>query len=156
MTMPGLKRLCDFFAVDRTLKKTKDDVVDTLLDFLGAPNKNKVSGRAKASKKGKKKTKKSSADDDDEEDEDDEEENEDDDGYDDVDDDMILEDENGKPNGGTLPHNDQLRKWVRAYVRCFHVSKLTVNHALEIGSEKFGIDLTPKKADLKKILIDEL
>jgi 5'-3' exonuclease len=189
MTVPGLKKLCDFFAIDRHLTQSKEALVDKLLDFLGAPNKNKLKGggvisidKTKASsssssskksksstsknKKSKKQTKNKDKEEDDEEvdevekDEDEEEEEEEDNKdeevdqeYDDVDDDKIKIDSNETPQ---LPNSDTLRKWVRAYVRCFHETKLTVNHALEIGSEKFGINLLPKKAELKKLLIEEL
>ena len=171
MTIQGLKRLCDFFAVDRTLTTTKDALVDKLLDFLGAPQKNKVKdssataetktsknkGKSKPTKRAKTEKKGKEEENDEEEEEEEEEDNndnaeDDDDGYDDVDDDKL---QNGDTEG-ELPSKETLRKWVRAYVRCFHQTKLTVNHALEVGTEKFGVDLLPMKADLKKLLIEEL
>jgi uncharacterized Ntn-hydrolase superfamily protein len=170
MTIQGLKKLCDFFVVDRYLTSTKDGLVDKLLDFLGAPQKDKVkdgsgkpssaatsatknTNKSKSAKRAK--TEKNKKEDDDVEDEEEEKETNDDaedDDYDDVDDDKL---QNGDADGA-LPSKEKLRKWVRAYVRCFHETKLTVNHALEIGSEKFGVDLLPMKADLKKLLIEEL
>ena len=158
-TIQGLKKLCDFFAIERYLTTTKDALVDKLLDFLGAPQKDKVvngSGKvaseptkSKTTKRAK--TKKTTKDeDDDEEEEKDTNDDVEDDGYDDVDDDKLKNEE------VALPSQEKLRKWVRAYVRCFHEVKLTVNHALEVGSEKFGVDLLPMKANLKKLLIEEL
>jgi molecular chaperone GrpE (heat shock protein) len=160
--------------VDRFHTTSKDGLVDKLLDFLGAPQKNKIKGVSgkvtssststtkksttkkskptKRAKTGKKNDEEEDDEDGEEEEEDDENANDDDDGYDDVDDDKL---QNGDADG-ELPTKEKLRKWVRAYVRCFHETKLTVNHALEIGSEKFGIDLLPMKADLKKLLIEEL
>ena len=174
MTIQALKKVCDFFMVDRFHTTSKDGLVDKLLDFLGAPQKNKVKGKvtssststtkksatkkSKPTKRAKTGKKNDEEEDDDEEEEKDEEEqddenaNDNDDGYDDVDDDKL---QNGDADN-ELPTKEKLRKWVRAYVRCFHETKLTVNHALEIGSEKFGIDLLPMKADLKKLLIEEL
>ena len=164
--IPTLKKLCDFFMVDRALTTAKDDLVDKLLDFLGAPNKNKAKDRkrgadkkskpAKRAKKQKKNDEEENDDDDEDEEMDDEEQVDvdanDDDEYDDVDDDKL------QPNGdqGELPTKEKLRKWVRAYVRCFHETKLTVNHALVVAGEKFGVDLLPMKGDLKKLLIEEL
>lgn len=165
--------------VDRFGTSTKDGLVDKLLDFLGAPNKSllkkgTVSKSSSSSSKSKtkntktKKVKKTKNVDEDKEDNDDDEEEEaeeegNDDGdkdggdndYDDVDDDKIKIDENDD-DGPKLPSNETLRKWVRAYVRCFHQDKITVNHALEIGGDKFGINLLPKKGDLRKLLLEEL
>ena len=162
-----MKKLCDFFVIDRYLTPSKDGLVDKLLDFLGEPKKDKIknaggkhenaatkstkNSKAKPAKRAK--TEKSSKDDDDEQEEEkDANEDAEDDEYDDVDDDKLL---NGDMDGA-LPSKEKLRKWVRAYVRCFHETKLTVNHALVVGGEKFGVDLLPMKADLKKLLIEEL
>jgi hypothetical protein len=162
LMLPQLKSLCDFFGVDRRGLSSKDDVVDQLLDFLSEPSAetlvstSKKGGATKSTKKSKSKrnSSKSKKDGDADDDDDLEEEiDKDHPDYDDVDDDKLKAD-NGK--AGQMPSQDKLRKWVRAYVRCFHETKLTVNHALEVASEKFGVDLTPKKADLRKLLIDEL
>jgi hypothetical protein len=154
LTLPAIKKFCDFFMVDRYMTKSKDSLVDKLLDFLGAPEDSKLKGYkpVHSDSKKKQKTGKKNRDDEEQNEEDDEEDV--DNEYDDVDDDK-LKDTNGD-EAVELPTNETLRKWVRAYVRCFHETKLTVNHALVVGSEKFGIDLTPKKADLKKLLIEEL
>ena len=176
-----MKKLCDFFKIDRSFTTTKDGLVDKLLDFLGAPHKNKLKGstssntntgsagkgtketksttkKTKPTKRAKTETKNNDEENEeekDEEEQDDDENANDDDDYDDVDDDK-LPNGDGTATPTTLPTKERLRKWVRAYVRCFHETKLTVNHALDIGSEKFGIDLLPMKADLKKLLIEEL
>lgn len=163
MSLPQLKSLCDFFGVDRRGALAKDDVVDRLLDFLGEPSAELLIGASgkrtrNTKKKQKKRNGKAKGEEDNEEDDLDEVVDKDDPDYDDVDDDKLKSDEptvDGKAVT-KMPTQDKLRKWVRAYVRCFHETKLTVNHALEIASEKFGVDLTPKKADLRKLLIDEL
>lgn len=149
MTIPLLKKLCDFFAIDRASCHSKDVLVDTLLDFLGEPSEDKLKGgkRAKSSSKdnGKKKGKAKTKDDDEEEPDDDEDED-----YDDVGDDKV-----DTPEGG-MPTDDRLRKWVRAYVRCHNMKTSTIKHALVIAGEKFGVDLAEQKTRLKEMLTEEM
>lgn len=57
---------------------------------------------------------------------------------------------------GTMPSDEQLRQWVRAYVRCFNLEKVTIKHALEVAAEKFGVDLASKKDTLKELLTEEM
>jgi hypothetical protein len=167
LTLPQLKSLCDFFGVDRRSVTSKDDVVDQLLDFLSEPSaetlvsstkkKGAKNAKKKKSKRNFSKAKNDGAGDSEDDDDKDDVIDKDDPDYDDVDDDKLkVEDEGTNGKSTKIPNQDKLRKWVRAYVRCFHETKLTVNHALEIASEKFGVDLTPKKAELRKLLIDEL
>jgi len=44
-----------------------------------------------------------------------------------------------------MPSNPELREWVKAFIKCFNMDKVTVKKALELGSEKFGIDLKKEK-----------
>jgi len=175
LAIPQIKAILDLLKVDRTKKVSKDDLVDLLLDFLGEPKKKFVKGGGTKSKKpasaakksGKKKTKKAakkeSGDGEEEEDEEEEEEEEEEaaddadeeekpaaavpnDDYSDIGDEKI-EDEGG------VPSDDVLRRWVRAYVRCHNMKKSTIKTALDLASDKFGVDLTEKKQRLKELLV---
>jgi DEK C terminal domain len=149
MTVPQLKKMCDFFAIDRMNCNGKDALVDVLLDFLGEPEENMLKGGAKAkgkadsssSSKKKSKAKKVEAADDDAGD------------YSDVGDDGKEE---ATTKEGELPSDEALRKWVRAYVRCHNMKQSTIKHALEIAGEKFGVDLSEKKQRLKELLTEEM
>eukprot|EP00568_Trieres_chinensis_P005106 CAMPEP_0183298668 /NCGR_PEP_ID=MMETSP0160_2-20130417/5629_1 /TAXON_ID=2839 ORGANISM="Odontella Sinensis, Strain Grunow 1884" /NCGR_SAMPLE_ID=MMETSP0160_2 /ASSEMBLY_ACC=CAM_ASM_000250 /LENGTH=56 /DNA_ID=CAMNT_0025460765 /DNA_START=32 /DNA_END=202 /DNA_ORIENTATION=- len=55
-----------------------------------------------------------------------------------------------------MPSDKALRKWVRAYVRCFNLDKATTKHAIETASDKFGVDLTEKKTRIKELLTEEM
>jgi hypothetical protein len=57
---------------------------------------------------------------------------------------------------GTVPNEKQLRQWVVAYVRCFNMEKCNIKHALEVAGDKFGVDLADKKKMLKKLLTEEM
>ena len=129
MTVPLLKKLCDVFALDRTKVNDKDSLVDLLLNFLGSPSSKPLKGKKKAgSKKKEIKAKKGSATLDDYEE--------------------IIE--------GEMPTDNQLRQWVRAYVRCFNTSKKSLKDAMEIAEEKFGVSLKSKKERMKELLTEEM
>lgn len=168
MTVPQIKMLCDFFDVDRTPgpeeKVDKDVMIDRLLDFLSAPDpqytrvyakkhkkapaKGKTSSKEKSPSTGKKKAakkgnspdkgakKKKSKEKDAESESSDEEEME-------------------EAEKGEMPSDAQLRKWVKAYVACHNMNKATLKHALEIASEKFGVDMKEKKKTIKLLLTEE-
>jgi hypothetical protein len=151
--IPALKRICDVFDVDRTKKTSKDDLIDCLLDFLGKPdieltNAKKADSktRAKSPKQAKKNKPKEEEDSEEEGSEEEEESNKESEQNDTGD-----EDEKDK-----MPSDKALRKWVRAYVACFNLEKVTTKHALETASDKFGVDLSPKKGQLKELLTDAL
>lgn len=57
---------------------------------------------------------------------------------------------------GKDPNDKQLRNWVRAYVRCFNLDKVTTKHALVTASDKFGVDLASKKSRIKELLTEEM
>eukprot|EP00542_Grammatophora_oceanica_P021267 CAMPEP_0194037560 /NCGR_PEP_ID=MMETSP0009_2-20130614/9898_1 /TAXON_ID=210454 /ORGANISM="Grammatophora oceanica, Strain CCMP 410" /LENGTH=377 /DNA_ID=CAMNT_0038679771 /DNA_START=59 /DNA_END=1192 /DNA_ORIENTATION=+ len=174
MKIAELKKLCDFFQVDRSAKDgesvTKDVLVDRLLDFLGEPDESHCikpkgsssktsSKKAAASKKSKAKSKKSSSSGkgkknskkEEEEEEDEEEEEEE----------AVAasgdEEDDGDDNDGKkLPSDKALRKWVKAYVACFNLDKATTKHAMETASDKFGVNLSEKKRVIKKMLTEEM
>lgn len=168
MTIPELKMVCDFFDVDRSATSEtptvgKDELVDRLLDFLGAPDpkmtktykkkdkaaavekKNKAvavekkkrvmkdakpSPQKKKAKKNVPKIKKEDSSD--------------------------SETDAPKIYKGTMPDDEALREWVKAYVACFNLDKATTKHAMETASDKFDVDLTEKKAQIKEFLTDEM
>ena len=55
-----------------------------------------------------------------------------------------------------MPTDDVLRAWVRSYLACFNLDKATTKHAIMTCSEKFGVDMTRRKTDLKILLADEM
>jgi len=153
LTVPGLKSTCDLFDVDRTAgageKQGKEFLVDKLLDFLGEPskkltktwisnNKKKAAAAARKEKESSKKAKKTAK----EESDDDDDEEEDD----------MFEEVDGKK----MPTDKAIKKWVRAYVRCFNLDKATTKHAMETCSDKFGVDLSDKKAFIKQLLTEAM
>jgi hypothetical protein len=158
LTIPLIKKLCDLFHVDRFKLETKDALIDALLDFLGAPSEDQLKGGKKSKKaaaasasaasakssSGKKKKKAAASTERDDVEEDDEEADDEDD-----DDDAPLK-------KGDLPSDEALRKWVRAYVRCFNLEKATVKHAIATASDKFGVDVSKKKSLLKELLTSEM
>jgi hypothetical protein len=143
LTIPQIKKLCDVFHVDRTKLENKDVLVDALLDFLGAPSEDQLKGAKKQASKKKKATSSSTTERDDVVKKDEPEED------DDEDDDVPLK-------TGQLPSDDALRKWVRAYVRCFNLKKATIKHAIATASDKFGVDVSKKKALIKVLLTSEM
>ena len=152
LPVPQLKSILDFLVVDRKGVSTKDDLVDLLLDFLGEPDESYLVGSKKSSdkKKSKSANKKSKGDDDDDEEEDEEakeKESGDADDYSDVGDEKVDE---GPPS------DEMLRRWVRAYVRCHNMKNSTVKSALELASDKFGVDLSGKKQRIKEFLTEEM
>lgn len=168
LSIPQVKVILDFLTINRYGKQTKDDLVDLLLDFLGEPKKPLLKGASpkKADKKKTKRVRKSKGgkDDEEEDEEDNEGENEeideedgedenndadDDADYDDVGDETVEQD-------GKLPSDEVLRRWVRAYVRCHNMKTSTIKNALEIASDKFGVDMSEKKQRLKELLTDEM
>lgn len=72
--------------------------------------------------------------------------------YDDVDD-VRIADATGP---GTMPSDDMLRRWVRAYVRCHNMKKATMRNAMDVASVKFGVDMSERKNDIRELLVEEL
>eukprot|EP00547_Thalassionema_nitzschioides_P004398 CAMPEP_0194199668 /NCGR_PEP_ID=MMETSP0156-20130528/602_1 /TAXON_ID=33649 /ORGANISM="Thalassionema nitzschioides, Strain L26-B" /LENGTH=308 /DNA_ID=CAMNT_0038924603 /DNA_START=13 /DNA_END=939 /DNA_ORIENTATION=+ len=143
MTIAGLKQMCDFFDIDRTHKSGKEDLVKCLLHFIGCPNEKLTKTYIKTSKTTtvkKQKKKKRGGDDDDDDD--------------DAEGMEIID-------GKSVPTDSALRKWVRAYISCFNLEKVTTKHALDTCANKFGVShkdmaATGKKKVLKGMLTEEM
>jgi len=184
--VPQIKSLCDFFDIDRTPSSTdekvdKEMLVDRLLDFLSAPNKESTNTEKKNAKKspsskkiGVKKplaSKKKSKDDTEADDDIDEQEEDDDEDYDA----MELDDDKKKtktksPNSKKIlpkkktmktkhkkkkdvPSDKMLEKWVRAFLFCHSIKKSTFKSAMKIVTEKYEVDLTSKKKLIKQLIV---
>ena len=149
LTIAELKAICDVFDVDRSKIGDKDTLIDRLLDFLGQPDekltkakpttskakpkKSAASPEKPKAKEAKKKSAKKEAHGESKEDDTEEE-----------------------PGEDGMPSDETLRKWVRAYVCCFNLDKATTKHALQTASDKFGVDLSAKKARIKELLTEEM
>ena len=55
----------------------------------------------------------------------------------------------------SMPSDDVLRTWVRAFVACHNMSTATLRNAIEIASSKFGVDMKGKKETLKMFITEE-
>lgn len=112
----------------------KEGLIDKLLDFLGEPQEEMTRSAGKKSSgkspKGKKSAKAGKGD-------------------------SEEEDEDSDPTD-RMPSDKELRQWVKAYVGCFNLDKATTKHAIETASDKFGVDLSSKKARIKELLTEEL
>jgi len=151
MTVPLLKSICDFFCVDRSGPIDKEQLVERMLEFLRAPS-------VQGTKHGKSNTRKRSIESDLSEQQrkvkkikvhidDDETENED------------TEDEQEVKQSGNkkeVPTNDMLKAWVKAYCTCFNLDKVTTKHAMETVSDKFGMDLSSMKENIRGLLTEEM
>lgn len=138
--------LCKFFAL--TLETTKeepkmdkDTCIDRLLDFLGAPHKDWLASSVEETSGGKRSAGKT------------------------------VTKKKAPPKvatrtdyqivkkaiaAGKPPSEDVLRAWVRAYVACFNLDKATTKHAIITCSEKFGVDMSKRKQEIKQLLAEEL
>jgi hypothetical protein len=173
MTVPLLKSLCDLFDVDRIPAEgkaviDKDTLIDRLLDFLGAPDskylktpkkKEKVtptkkrktsSPKSKSPTPKKKKVRKEVGKKAKEEERVYQDESETEDEMD------VDSEEESEEEVAKMPTDKLLRKWVRAYVNCFNLDKATTKHAIETASDRFGVDLSGKKARIKELLTEEM
>ena len=145
-----VKRLCDLLAVDRNGRNDKTALVNALLDFVAVPgkealvqaNKRTAGGRKRSSSSPLKKrprrdsnekdeTQAAAASDSDE---------------------SAYE----EPSKGEMPSDSELRKWVQAFVRCYNMENVSLKVAIEIASDKFGVDIAPLKETLKILLTEEL
>jgi len=138
--------LCNFFALtlettNEEPKMDKDTCIDRLLDFLGAPHKDWLASSVKEPSTGKKSTsnpvtKKKAAPK------------------------ATTQSDYQKVKKaiatGKVPSEDVLRSWVRAYVACFNLDKATTKHAIITCSEKFGVDMSKRKQQIKQLLAEEL
>ncbi|KAI2512172.1 hypothetical protein MHU86_2259 [Fragilaria crotonensis] len=133
-----VKKLCDFFHLDRSLKTTKEELIDS---------KTTISRDKEV--------------DDDEDDEANSDEDDKEDGEDtndeDNDEEYAFDDSEIIANGEQREVSDKaLRRWVKAYIACFNMDKATIRHAIQTASDKFGVNLASKKEVLKQLLTEEL
>ena len=170
LKLQEVKRLCDFFHVDRSHKATKEDLVDVLLNFLGeidlsllksANNKNnrsknvkKPTGSEKAVAKANASANASNLEDIQCDSEDDKEDHEEDGVGEGEEDDRNYDSE--KAARPKAVSDKALRNWVKAYISCFNMDKATIKHAIETASDKFGVDLKDKKLKIKQLLTEEM
>lgn len=148
MNLSQIKMLCDYFNVDNQEENgkfcNKEDMIDRLLDFLGAPDESLIRGKETKKPEAKKKTPtkaktpepkrktivKTVL----------------------VDPfDVIKDYVKGVP-----PSDDALRQWVKAYIVCVDMETATTKDAVRTASAKFGVDMTEKKARIKQLLAEEL
>lgn len=147
-----LRKLCDFFNVDRSSDDSKqldkDALINRLLDFLcendqeylNDPNQKPPAKKKETPKKkkstpkkttpAKKKAKSESP----------------------VPPLSLVKDH----KKGSKPSDAALRQWVQAYVACFDMDSATTKHAIKTASDKFGLDLTASKPRIKELLAEEM
>ena len=148
MTVAELRNMCDFFAIDRFTETPngadKDTLVDYLLDFLGAPdpdlvvdpNRKPVSPSKKKKKAApKKKKRKKPA-----------EEKPPADPFA-----QVKAHEMGKK-----PSKKALQQWCRAFVVCFDMDNTSVKTAVKMATERFGVDMKERKAEIRDYLTQEM
>jgi hypothetical protein len=145
MNIAQIRKLCQFFCVDYKGegKKplNKEETVDRLLDFLGEPDVGLTVDESFEETKTEKKSTKTSG--------------------------TPKSKDKKKPLGdpfdaiknypkGEKPNDRALRQWAKAYVVCFDMDKATTKHAILTASEKFGVDLAPRKDKIKEMLAEEM
>jgi hypothetical protein len=155
MTVPQVKKMCDFFAVDRTHQTSKEALIERLMDFLGKPDESytKAGNKPEADKKKKKSSKKEVSEE--EEEDDDEEAHDDHDEEDAKDASPVKEKKSSKKKEHKGPSDAQLRQWVKAYTHVFVTDKQDIKHAMDLAHEKFGSDMTDHKARIKEFMESE-
>lgn len=148
LVLAQVKQLCDFFDVLKVSEEgkplNKDDMIENLLDFLSQPHPDFLSSENQDLSKKKTTPKKKST--------------------------------STKTTGttpttkalkdpfdlvrnhkrGTMPNNETLRQWVKAYIVSFDMDSATTKHAIRTASEKFGVDMVPKKDTIKMLLAEEM
>jgi hypothetical protein len=148
MNVSQIKTLCTFFGVDYNNEEgkslNKEDMIDQLLDFLGAPDDSMVKAKessetkkkpaAKPKKKTETKSRKSVE------------------KIIMVDPFSLIKDyEKGK-----VPSDDAMRQWVKAYIACVDMETATTKDAIVTATAKFGVDMASKKARIKELLAEEI
>jgi len=158
LTTKNLKDLCDVFCIDRSIQDGvpvgKDELVERLLNFLSAPDEKLVKEKKILKRKknkdspGRKKRRKVEVN----------TKLEDTDGDESMEDDHInVEDApKNETTNGEEPTDDELRKWVEAYITCFNLDKATTTHAVQTASDKFSFDLKHKKSLIKNLLAEAM
>lgn len=152
MNISAIKTLCEFFSVDCSSEDgkplNKDETIDRLLDFLGAPHESMVkemgspSMKKKPAPKSKKKApakhisakRKSVAK-------------------------KVTEDPFSLIKDfkkGKIPSDDAMRQWVKAYLVTVDLENATTKHAMHAASAKFGVDMKGMKGRIKELLAEEM
>lgn len=146
MGVNQIKTLCNFFGLDYNGEDgkplNKDDMVDRLLDFLGAPDESMIRGKelSETKKKSAAKSKKTEpkprsvamklpAD-----------------PYS-----LIKDYKKGK-----APSDNALRQWVKSYIVCVDMETATTKDAVHTATAKFGVEMLSKKARIKQLLAEEI
>lgn len=65
------------------------------------------------------------------------------------------EESESEPETGEMPDDEELRMWVKAYVACHNMNKVTIKHALKLARDKFGVKMDSKKQTMKEFLTEE-
>jgi len=150
MNVNQIKALCNFFGVDDSgadgKALNKDDTIDRLLDFLGAPDetmirekespdtKKKVAAKSKKTKRKTKPNRQSVAR-------------------------KVTEDPFSLIKDykkGKMPSDGAMRQWVKSYIVCVDMETATTKDAVLTATAKFGVDMTSKKARIKQLLAEEI
>jgi hypothetical protein len=148
MNVNQIKALCNFFGVDDSgtdgKALNKDDTIDRLLDFLGAPDETMIREKespdmkkktAAKSKKTKTKANRQSV------------------AKKVTEDPFSLIKDYKK---GKKPSDGAMRQWVKAYIVCVDMETATTKDAVLTATAKFGVDMASKKARIKQLLAEEI
>jgi hypothetical protein len=152
MTIPQIRKLCDFFAIDRTHVTAKEALIEKLMDFLGKPDESftKSDKSSEGDKKKKKTTKKEASEDDEEEAAGDDKEEENGDAEDDKAESSPTKEKKSSKKKG--PTDSALRQWVKAYTHVFPSEKQDIKHAMDLAKDKFDTDMADHKARIKELM----
>jgi hypothetical protein len=158
--------ICNFFCLSVTSSISKENLMQRVLDFLGCPDasllkkpvEKKPKGKGSAQKgkrnsRGGKKGKPQDAGEDEAMTETDSE-NEGKESKRSASKTAALKD-NSETNS-KMPGDEEIRKWIKAYIACFDIKKATTNHAVLIAQDKFGVDFSDKKELFKELLTEEV
>jgi len=158
--------ICNFFCLSVTSSSSKETLMQRILDFLGCPDasllkkpvEKKPKGKGSAQKgkrnsKGGKKGKPQDAGEDEAMTETDSE-NEGKESKRSASKNAAQKDNSEGLN--SMPGDEEIKKWIKAYVACFDIKKATTNHAVSIAQDKFGVDFSDKKELFKELLTEEV
>lgn len=136
LTTQELKMICDFFALDRGGRNTKDSLVELVLDFLEEPNDELCKQPPKKREKPSSSSKK---------------------GGEDSTSSSSSPSKRIKLNytKGTMPSDAAIKTWVHAFAICHDMDQTTIKDAMKVANEKFGIDLKEKKSLIKECFAEE-
>ncbi len=122
-----LKQITSHFVCYSKGKNDKDGLVNALLDFLGEPSESLLKGGSKKHPDGKKTKSRAAA---------------------------QKKEKEESLEFGQMPSDSQLQTWARYFTKVYNMEKATIKVALEVASDKFGVDLKDKKSLLKEYLAE--